>query len=57
MISYKSHTERTCVLDVPDLIYEVYRNVKTHKPLLWGGVIYLSTQSLLLDSSLLYSDS
>ena len=25
--------------------------------LLWGGVIYLSTQSLLLDSSLLYSNS
>ena len=27
------------------------------KPLLWGGVMYLSTQSLLLDSSLLCSNS
>ena len=27
------------------------------QPLLWGGVMYLSTQSLLLDSSLLCSDS
>ena len=35
--------------DVP-----TYRHTQ---PLLWGGVIYLSTQSLPLDSSLLRSDS
>ena len=27
------------------------------KPLLWGGVIYLNIQSLLLDSSFLYNNS
>ena len=32
----------------------IYRRTQ---PLLWGGVIYLSTQSLPLDSSLLYSNS
>ena len=37
-----------------------YTNIPTYRrtqPLLWGGVIYLSTQSLLLDSSLFYSNS
>ena len=35
-------------IDIP-----TYRRTE---PLLWGGVMYLSTQSLPLDNSLLYSD-
>ena len=38
------------------LMYFIYLMYLTYQPLLWGGVMYLSTQSLLLDSSLLYSD-
>ena len=40
--------------------YTQYTNILTYRrtqPLLWGGVMYLSTQSLLLDSSLFCSDS
>ena len=39
--------------------YTQHTNILTYRrtqPLLWGGVIYLSIQSLPLDSSLLYSD-
>ena len=37
----------------------MYRRTKLERtqPLLWGGVMYLSTRSLPLDSSLLRSDS
>ena len=40
--------------------YTQYTNIPIYQrtqPLLWGGVIYLSTQSLPLDSSLLYNNS
>jgi hypothetical protein len=37
--------------------YSTSATYQRTKPLLWGGVMYLSTQSLLLDSSLLHSNS
>ena len=40
------HTQYTNIL--------IYRHTQ---PLLWGGVIYLSTQFLLLNSSLFYNNS
>ena len=43
--------------ELTGLVYRIRENVGTQQPLLWGGVMYLSTQSLLLDSSLLCSNS
>ena len=56
MADHELRTGRTRVLDIPDSVYRMRGNVGTHQLLLWGGVIYLSTQFLLLDSSLLCSD-
>ena len=50
------HIKYICVLNISSLVYKIYKNVKPDQLLLWGGVIYLKTQSLLSNSSLLYSD-
>ena len=57
MGSHELRTERTCVPNIPDSVYRIHGNVETYELLLWGGVMYLSIQFLLLDSSLLYNNS
>ena len=56
MASYELYTQYTRVPNVSNSVYGICGNVGTYQLLLWGGVMYLSTQSLLLDSSLLRSD-
>ena len=57
MGSHEPHTEYTRVPNIPNSVYRIHGNVKTHKLLLQEGVMYLSIQFLLLDNSLLHSDS
>ena len=57
MTNHEPRIERTRVPSVSSSVRGICENVRTDQPLLWGGVMYLSTQSLLLGSSLLRSDS
>ena len=57
MTNHRLHVECTRVPNVSSSVYRIYKNVKTDQLLLQGGVMYLRTQSLLLNNSLLCSNS
>ena len=57
MTSHELYTKYTHVLGLLTQYIEYMRILKRKQLLLQGGVMYLSTQFLLLGSSLLYSDS
>ena len=56
MTNHGLYIEYTRVPNVSDSVRGICKNVGTDQPLLWGGVMYLRTQSLLLSSSLFHSD-